>query len=55
MAPQKGKEGTKGQKQIDIENQESFKFNNLIGLVGLVVSGLATYLHDYGYTLPLFG
>jgi len=53
MVVQKGKEATKGQKQIDRENSASMTYYTYITLGGLAVSWLSAIY--FNYLLPLFG
>ena len=55
MVVQKGKEATKGQKQIDRENSASMTYYTYITLGGLAVSWLSAIYFNTSYLLPLFG
>ena len=55
MVVNKGKELTKGQKQIDKENASSFQYYMYITAVALTVSWAQAFYFQSGYLLPLFG
>ncbi|KAL3245761.1 hypothetical protein MRX96_058287 [Rhipicephalus microplus] len=43
MAPQKGKQGTKGQKQIVEENKQTIKFYSIMAIAALIVHFIRTH------------
>lgn len=55
MVVQKGKEATKGQKQIDRENADSMKFYTYITAAALTISWVSAIYFKSSYLLPLFG
>ena len=55
MVVQKGKEATKGQKQIDRENAASFQFYTYITIGAVSLSWVSAIYFQTSYLLPLFG
>ena len=50
-----GKEGTKGQKQIDKENGQSMTFYTYVTVAAVVTSWTSALFFQSSYLLPLFG